>query len=271
LAQKSAAGDDYLGAARRAFDGAKALADEIQAARGAVAGKHPADQNPAQPYEANGYPAEPPGDLYKQFVEKLQYGDPEEAASRLDQLINTAADRKSEEALERTRLIDESARSQKILKDFADQHPDLAQDDLAAAAMERDLYRLQAEDLAALGIPLELLPDRSIEGVTQAHLWYRTKGFRVRGVHELLASARDNFLSWRGSGTRAPTNEQAGRGQRIEVAVDRHDRRAAIPQQPARSSAPRPQPQASGKAPDRSSVVQAMAERRARPRGKVMR
>ncbi|MGP0093119.1 MAG: hypothetical protein ACLPKB_24740 [Xanthobacteraceae bacterium] len=268
LAQKAAAGGDYLADARKTFDSAKALADEIQATRSAVAGTQAQQTNGDQPTAA-----EHPGDPYREVLEAIQFEDPAVAAGKLRQLIKAEASQQSEESLERTRLADENARSQKILRDFMDRHPDLANDPMASAAIEREIHRLQAADLAALGVPLEQLPDRGIGGLEDAHLWYRTKGFRVHSAQDLLTTARDNFLKWKAAGKperKDPGNESAGRGQQIVVAVDRQERRAAIPQQPARSAAPRPQPEGQGNGPDRTAVVQAMMRQRAKPRGKVI-
>ena len=289
-AQKGLAGDDYLGEARATLEATKALKSELEAMRAAPAGKHPAGDG-AQPGEIDGQPGDgehPASDPYKDLIEKLQYGDPNEAANDLRKLVATAVPALSKEEIIRQRLADEHTRSMQTLKGFQDTNPDLANDHMATAAIRAKLFELQRDDLVKAGFDLSSLnanDPRSPDLIANAHLRARASGASVRGVGDLLNEAKAEFVKWRpaeagkdlpqvpapplqpqqrqGQPAQQPSRQA---GQRVEVNVDRTARRQAIQQQPTRTVAPRPdaQPQAPR---DRKSVVDTMRAARLRARG----
>jgi hypothetical protein len=114
---------------------------------------------------------------------------------------------------------------------------------------------------------------RTLSCIANWHLWYRTNGYKVRNIPDLLTTAHDEFLAWKGVEKPKPKDEPAVRQAepRVEVNVDRTQRRAVIPQQPSRTTAPRQPTQTQAAQPrDRSDVVAKMIADRAKPRGKVM-
>lgn len=250
--------------------------------------QHQGRQDGAQPAE----PAAPAGDQsphqddqIAKLIETIQFGDPGEARTLLDNTIQqraeTVVSKAVPQALEAERFRDEGARTQKVLADFLDKHADLASDEMAHAAIERNVFSLQLEDIKALGVDPSTLP--GVAGtptpaqIASAHLWYRTKGFKVRRADELLETAKDNFLKWKGTvpqpsetNPAAPAPKGAPPAKTIEVIVDRGARQQAVPQQPSRTVNPRPDPApASAQRTDGSSIVAGMRARRGLPRGQA--
>jgi hypothetical protein len=83
----------------------------------------------------------------------------------------------------------------------------------------------------------------------------------------MLEEATDKFLDWKGVKKQPAAETTPKVAPRVEVTIDRTARRAAIPQQPSRTAAPRPDPQANAQPRDRSSIVEAEKARRAKLRG----
>lgn len=287
-AQKGLAGDDYLREARGKLDEVDALLRDTKnrATHPAQSGTHPAGHDGVQPGERDAAPAadpqQPGDDPLQAAIEAIQFGDPADARKLLGDTIQQVAATAAQSTLQGERTRDEIARSRAVLKDFADQHPELATDPRSRAAMEATVYELQIEDLKQLGVDPAQLQTRTGHvtpaDIAQAHLWYRTKGFKVRSPAELLQKAHEDFLEWRGIKPSRPANEPASDPSpqpplppRVEVRVDRNDRRQAIPAQPSQSAAPhRPAPaQPAPQARDRSSVVENMRQLRGRPRGQI--
>lgn len=277
-AQKGAAGDDYLDEARKKLDEVNTLYRDTKsrATSAAQPGTHPAGHTSTET-DVDASPGDTSGDEHHvdpfvKTAETVQLGTPEEAASELRKTVEDTATKAARDALERERLRDEVARSSRFLKDFQDANQDLAADSLAHAVIERKLYDLQVEDIKALGIDDAKLPKTPTD-IANWHLWYRANGYKVRNIPELLGTARDEFKKWKGVEPKAKTDEPAPRKvePRVEVTVDRSQRRAAIPQQPSRTVAPKSDArQAAAQPRDRSTVVQDMIAARAKPRGKVM-
>lgn len=63
-------------------------------------------------------------------------------------------------------------------------------DEWACAMIEREIYRLQREDLAKFWTELPSAP----MDIARWHMYCRVEGFDVRGVDVLLTTAKDNFL-----------------------------------------------------------------------------
>lgn len=264
-AQKTLAGDTYLEDAKSIL----AQAKEIRAERTGANRQHPdGDQVGAQdeldPALDDG--AQHPEPLPVELVQKLQFGDPEEAAKELAEYIDRRSEKKAATAVHSSgveRAFDQDLqRSQKALKAFTDANPDLANDELAAMAIEKGMYDLYKEDILKLGLTTEdKLPTTSKE-LANWHRFYRVNGYEVRPTKDLLEASKAKFLDWKGVKP-APQQQQrqAKTAPRISVSVDRDARRAAIPLQPSRAAAPRRDVQAPAPS-DRASVVADMRRQR---------
>jgi hypothetical protein len=287
-AQKGLAGDDYLREARTKLDEVDSLLRDTRnrATHPAQHGTHPAVHDGVQNGEPQPAPQvdpqQPEDDPLQKAIEAIQYGDPADARQLLGDTIQQAAASAAQSTLQAERAKDEVARSRKVLQEFATQHPELAQDPRARAAMEATVYELQIEDLKQLGIDPAKLPTRTglvtPSDIAQAHLWYRTQGYRVRSPADLLEKAHKDFQEWRGGakpniGEDPPAVDPHTQPlpPRVEVRVDREQRRQAIPAQPSRSAAPPRQ----GNVPpaaqtrDRSTIVSDMRAKRGLPRGQI--
>jgi hypothetical protein len=218
-------------------------------------------------------------DPIAKLIETIQYGNPAEAKTLLQDTIARAVIPAVEHRLQIQRLQDEGARTAKVLTDFKAKHAEIAADPLADAAIQTRMYQLQVKDIEDLGVdPKQIQTQSGVvtpADIAMAHRWYRANGFNVQKPEDLLDQAVKDFLTWKGVAPKptspaepAPANKAA---PRVEIAVDRNARRAAIPQQPERAAAPQPAPQrtAAPQPRDRSDIVQSMAKSRSLPRGKV--
>ncbi len=293
-AQKTLAADEYLSEARRALDEAKAARESasqnqsaIEALRAAQPSKHPAGQEGAQPgvIEDSAASEHPAGaDPFEDAIEKLQYGDKKEAGDTLRKLVNDAVSKivptLSQEEATKQRLKAEHTRSYATLKAFTEANPDLANDEDATALVRSQLYRLQREDLIQAGYDLSKLANdaRTPDIVAEAHLAARSLGQPVRSVSDLLQKAKDNYDQKYGrhiAGTAKDAPPQPAQAQataqqqtaerRVEVNVNRDQRRQAIPPQPTSTVAPRPD-QAAAQPKDRADTVAIMRANRMAPR-----
>ena len=241
---------------------------------------HHAAANGTQPEQLE--PQQPPQDQedeFKQLVEKIQFGDPTEARDLFEKTIKKTAASVVSNSLQEQRLADEGARTAQVLKEFEAQHQELANDPMANAAIERKIYDLQIADLKALGVDPARIPAPNGQVtpriIAEAHRWYRAQGYNVSPPQKLLQTATDEFLAWKGTPRTEPSSEAAPGGKappRVEVKLDREQRRQAIPQQPSRTATPRPTTPAPASAQprDRSSIVADMVKRRSLPRGRVV-
>lgn len=278
-AQKGLAGDDYFAEAKRKLDEVNVLLRDTKtrAAPSSPDATHPGAPAPGQTAEQPTPPADPahPGLDLSQVVEQIQFGDPAKAAELLAQAISTSAANSSQETLQNERLRNESARSQRFLKEFEGENPELADDPIANAAIERLLYDFQRDDLvklmAASGVEESKVPTNPNQ-IAKWHLYYRTEGHPVRDVPTLLKEAAGKVKAWKGTtADPPPAPAPTPAPPRIEVAVDRSKNRASIPQQPSRTVAPRPDAVTQPAPPrDRSSVVQGVMAQRSKLRGRML-
>lgn len=279
-AQKSLAADDVLD---RAKSKARELDDIVETARNTVSrsAKPGANQSRDAAAETTNGSDQPSDAALNQerlhnLIETIQLGDPVEAQALLEKTIQDVATKTATNVLASERLKTEGTRTKQVLKDFEAQHQDLAKDSMARAAIEAKMFELQLEDLTALNVDLNKLPDRSPNGIALAHRWYRSEGYQTREPQDLLQKATDDFLAWKGVAPKPSvedpepslTTTQSGQkpAPRIEVNLNRDTRRAAIPQQPSRASAPRQAQPAAPKPRDRSAIVQDMKTSRNGPR-----
>jgi hypothetical protein len=240
-ASQVTAADSYLAEARKVLEDAKQLRG-----RPAPDRQHP-DGDPGtevpEPEAADGE-VQHPELSSKAVVQKLLYSDPDEAAADLERFIDERAGRKASEGQLQRSYDQDLARSQAQLKVFAEANPDLANDEYASKAIELGMYRLYTEDILALGIAKEQLPNNTRE-LANWHRFYRMNGYEVRSTKELLETSKDRFLKWRNGGE-SDTQQQPSRrpAPSVQVNVRRDERRMAIPNQPTRAVVPRRDAQA---------------------------
>lgn len=289
-AQIALAADNILDTAKNKLKDIEILEQQMAQRRGQVAehqrdpsGEHQPATQPARQTAPAGSDAQHQGEDLTKLIEAIQLGDPTEAATLLQNTIAAARTQPQEVAalveqkLVEARLRDEGARTAKVLEDFKVKHKDLAEDPDSSAVIEATMFRLQAEDLRAIGLdPTNLRTDgqpTSKGDVAAAHRWYRSNGMKVRPPEELLSSAVDHFTKWKGGPSKEPpaanpaqpTNPAA---PRVEVTVNRETRRASVTPQPTRTAQPAPVAQQQPQQPrDRSSVVADMQRSRAAKRG----
>lgn len=295
-AQKSVAHDDYLSEARNVLDRAKeaesrlnAALSTVQGPRSTPSGTHAATDEDAQTGDQPG-DAAPQADPYGSLVDALQMGDRESAIATVRDFMTKQLPAVSQVEVQRGRLVEEYNDSMKVLGEFAERHQDIAQDRRANAAFQATLVDLQREDLKKLGRNEPQLADDNYVAVE--HLKARAARMNVRSPQQMLDASLEDFNKWHGrtnppNPEPVPTGQQHQRSQaqqqpddrqpqpqpakRVEVSLNRETRRAAIPQQPERTVAPRANPAApvQPKPKDRSDVVRAMQERQAKLRGQV--
>lgn len=232
------AADSYLKEARDILDEAKT----IKAERAGRDRRHPDGQSSTQddeqalepPHDDQRHPADT-----KRVVELIQFGDPEEAANALDEIIDRKSDEKTDKRqLERV-INNDLVKSKKALKDFVAANPDLNADKMAAIAIEANLYDVYAEEIQALGVvDADKIP-KDPKQLADWHRFYRVHGHQVSDAAKALEKAKDRFVAWRGKPPEQQQTRKAAQ-DRVEVTVNRTDRRAAIPNQPTRAVSPRP-------------------------------
>ena len=274
LAQKAAAGDDYLDEAKRKLKEVDELMKPLKAGRDSQTQTQSGQNNQQQTGQDQQQVDDAHSvDPFRKLVEAIQFGDLEDAAKQFQTVVSTRTSQEdtrkiASEQLEQERMRNEAIRSQKILKDFEGQHPDLAKDENAFAVMRARLIQLQRDDLKGLGLDEAQIPQSGDE-IANWHMWYRQKGHSVRDVDVLLKTARDDFMNWKG--VKEQPADPARAAPRVEVTVDRQQRRTAIQQQPSRTVAPNPDAiTQAAPARDRSAIVQDMINARGKPRMKVI-
>lgn len=277
-AQKTLAGDDYLGKAKET---ARALIDEVkqglQGLRPAATTQNQGDVETEQTGAEDTTNAgdENHVDPVIGVIEKLQFGDPAEAAKELKALIADAGRTASQQEIIKQRRQMEFTRSMSQLRNFQGANPDLAGDAKTEAAIRAEIFSLQREDLINAGLPEKDLPTNP-EAMANVHLDVRSLGGNVRTVPQILEKAKANFVEWRGG--KPPSREAPGQQQQqqnseparpvkaaVEVNVDRTNRRKEITQQPTRTMSPRPDARPEARR-DGTSVVQRMQQVRQAPR-----
>jgi hypothetical protein len=274
-AQIALATDNILDEAKSRLKEIDALAEQART-RAAAPAANTTQQSPAQPANPELAPGDPQhqGDV-KTLSETLQYGDPAEAEAMLRNTIDQAAGKIVQQQLYNERIKDEGARAARVLEDFAAANADLAADPMANAAIQSKLFELQVEDLKQIGVdPSRIRQDGQPPtpgDIALAHRHFRATGMKVRSPEQMLETAKENFLTWKGV-KKEPVADPANKGApRIDVTVDRSARRQAIPQQPSRANTPRQTATTQAAQPrDRSAIVADMKATRARTRGVVL-
>jgi len=261
-AMKVTAADSYLEESRKLLE----EAERIKAERAGRDPQHPegrsSTQDDGQDGDRSDGLTQHPESETKAIVEKIQFGDPDEAAVLLDQLIDKRAGKRAEEGHVERLFNNDLAKSQKALKDFRDANPELDNDKIAAQIIEANMYEIYREELLSLGLDEAKLPKTNAE-LANWHRLQRVHGFAVSDTPKLLNEAKERLNKWRGTSIAPkPAVPAAKPAPRLEVNVNRTERRAAIPNQPNRASLPPPRAAAAPQKSTGSDVVNEM--RRAR-------
>jgi len=262
-ASKVEAADSYLAESRELLESAKT----IRADRAGPDRQHPDGQRSAaddEPDETDhSAPARRPALDLKSVVEEIQFGDPEKAARQLGEAINTAASQMANEG-HVTRLVrNDLAKSKLDLKAFADDNPDIANDEIASNVIEQSIYKIYREEIQALGVDEAQIP-KDPKALADWHRLYRVHGHTVSKPAEVLQKAKATLDKFRGA-TSAPKPAPRKDAARVSVNVDRTERRMAIPVQPSRAVAPRPNAPAPTQSSSRSDAVKDMRRARGQP------
>jgi hypothetical protein len=264
LASKVDAADSYLEEGRSLLEDAKTL----KAERAGRDRQHPDGQSSTQDDEQDATRADGsqhPGDDLGAVVEQIQFGDPKEAAKLLQGAIRKEAGKIADEGHQTRLFNNDLARSQKALADFTAANSELAGDDIASLAIEREMYKLYREDIVALGVIDEAQIPSDPRTLANWHRWYKVNGQTVRSTPDLLTKAKENFVAWRGTSPKPTQQAPRKEAPRVEINVDRDARRAAIPLQPTRAVAPRRDAVLTPKPNSDSDVVKAMRRARGQP------
>lgn len=264
-AQKVSAADSYLDEAKTLLKEAK----QIKRTRGGadVDADQIDNENHDEPEEPTSQRRDQnPDQRLQEAVEKIQFGDREEAAKVLGEVIDEVADRKTDER-QLKRLIDNDfAKSQQSLKAFTDANSELAQNEIFAAGMEATMYRLYREEIEKLGVVEASQIPTDNKTLANWHRYYRVHGADVSNTDALLTTAKNRVLQhFKAPADPAQRKDTPRASSRVAVNVDRTERRASIPNNPSRSVAPRSDSQVRQQQPQPQSRSSAIADmRRAR-------
>jgi len=236
-ARKTLAGDSYMDEARAMLEAAK----DIRGQRGAQDRQPPGDtstQDDLSPPDPD--QSQPQEISLRDVVEKIQFGDPDEAAAMLDKVIDSRAAKSAKKGQLETVFDQDLARSQKALKKFQEDNPEIAADEEAAMLIQHQMYQLYRKDMQDLGLDDNQIPKNNTEAANW-HRFYRVNGYEVRTTAALLEAAKQHVAKRLGIGQQSPSNQQLRRKEapRVQVNVNRDERRLAIPVQPQRGSTPR--------------------------------
>lgn len=238
LAQKAAAGDSYLEDAKNILELAKAEREAV--ARPHQDGKHPVSQTEQETAGENDPPHQE--DDFEALVDELQFGDKATAAQKLRDIVknNTGSSTEAAEQAAVAILMNRDVNeSKKQLESFRDANPDLHKDPKMVKFFEILTYDEVRKDLTGIGLAEDQLP-KDQKQLAQLHRYYRVQGANVRTVQSIFQDAKKELTStFPGSQTKSPEPRQARPGQ-TNVTVDRAERRASIPAQPMRTTAPAP-------------------------------
>lgn len=237
LATKVEAADSYMEEGRTLLENAK----QIRAERAGRDPQHPEDRTGAQDDGQDSDRSEQtrhPGPDLKSVVEKIQFGDPEEAARELGTVINDAASKIANEGHIARLVKNDLARSQADLQAFVAANPDLATDKIANVVIENSVYEIYRDEIRALGVDEAQIP-KDPKSLADWHRLYRVHGHTVSKPADVLEKAKAKLSEWRGTSASPKPATPRKEAPRVAVNVDRTERRMAIPQQPSRAVAPR--------------------------------
>ena len=225
-AQKTLAGDGYLEEARRLLEDAKQAARPHQ-------GELLAHTNPQTGEADQSHQTDD-----RALAERLQFGSPDEAAEVIASLRKAGT---TDDAIRRavydTQRATDVTKAKRSYDVFVRANADLVKDPIAHAAVEAAFYDGLKSDLRKLGYTDDQLP-RANERLVEAHRFHRIQGQDVRDTAALLEDSKQAVEKFRGARSGEPT--PPARKDSVTVRLDRSERRAGIPLQPARSALPSP-------------------------------
>lgn len=234
-ASKVEAADSYMEEGRQLLEQAKLVR------RGTAPDpQHPEDQNGAddgQDGDNRQDQTRRPGLDLKSVVEKIQFGDPEEAAAELATIISSVTDKAVNEGHVARLVSNDLARAKLDLKAFKDANPALDADELASRTIENLIYTIYREEIVKQGVDEAQIPTNP-KDLADWHRLYRVHGHPVSKTADVLTQAKTRFEKWRGTSTPAKPATTRKEAPRVAVNVDRTERRMAIPTQPSRGVAP---------------------------------
>jgi hypothetical protein len=238
-ASKVEAADSYLAESRDLLDQARQIRRDNRE-RDPADPHRPEDRNNAQNNQTDpSLSADPqhPEDELEGAIEEVRYGtDSKEAANKLRHVISKEADKAADDRQLRRLIGNDDAKSTKALKAFQESNPDLANDPNAQLVIARNIFSIQRKELIEAGIKEDQLP-KDDSTVAKWHQHWRVHGHSVSNQEQMLEKAKESFDQWRGVPQR--TQQQPRKeSPRVEVNVNRDERRANIPNQPTRTKAP---------------------------------
>jgi hypothetical protein len=264
-AAKVTAADSYLEEGRQLLDTARSLRKDNRE-RDPADPHRPEDRNNTQDGLTDpSLSADPqhPEDELEGAIEEVRYGtDAKEAAKKLRDVISKESDKAADERQIRRLVGNDDQKSAAALTKFREANPDLANDPNAHLLIANNLFAIQREELIAAGYKEDQLP-KDNQTIAKWHQLSRIHGQAVSNQEQMLAKAKERLDQWRGVKPQAQPQPRK-EAPRVEVNVNRDNRRANIPNQPTRSATPPPpRPQNQPAQPrDRSSIIANMRKGR---------
>lgn len=207
-------------------------------------------------------------DPMKLAVEKITYGDPEEAAAILSNAVDERVGQHLSQERDQTKIANMRVDADKAIAQFSADNPDIVAHKHAGDFLLTSSVREIADDLRRLGTKEELIqpiltnPKHAYEVYNEV----RKRGFNVRTPADILAAAGDRTREAFGLAKPAPQPHDAAASQgRVQVDFEsRLAAKRAMPSQPTRSpiGSVAPPSQAQSVTQKRSSVVQQMRQQR---------
>lgn len=269
LAQKAAAADDYLEQAKERFSEAKRV---LETTRVHVSRQNPAEEPaPTATETDDGTDGQQnPADPLKEAIEQIQYGDPDKAKEVLGKTIAEVATAAVKQVSWDDRVRNDVASDLSAHDEFVKNNDDLAKDPRAAKLIRAELLDGYAEDLRKIGVPDDKIPTDATQ-LANLHRGHKLRGAQVRSVAKLLEDAGNSVREFakigaprRETAPQTPANQNP---ERVQVNLNRDDRRRAIPQQPQRANV---QPAQANPAPaSQMDSRKAAVERAKAARGQV--
>ncbi|WP_028136158.1 hypothetical protein [Bradyrhizobium japonicum] len=267
LAQKAAAANDILEQAKERLAESKRV---LETTRVHVSRQNPADNPAPTATDADDGTdgQQNPADPLKEAIEQIQYGDPDKAKEVLGKTIAEVATAAVKQVSWEDRVQADVASDLRAHDDFVKKNEDLAKDPRAAKLIRAELLDGYAEDLRKIGVPDDKIPTDATQ-LANLHRGHKLRGAQVRSVSKLLEDAGNSVREFAKIG--APRQETAPQKptnpERVQVNLNRDDRRRAIPQQPQRANV---QPAQTNSAPaSQMDSRKAAVERAKAARGQV--
>jgi len=211
-----------------------------------------------------------PVDRHRQAIEKIQFGDPEEAATAFREAVADGVRETVAEDRFNKRLTNVQAIISKESKAFEEANADIMQDtDFADLVYNRAVVAQIKQDLVGQGLHpenVDRVVGNDIRSAMNAYVTIAADGrVRVRPPNQVFAAAaqtiRQKFNRPAPAG-KTPTN-QTRTAVATNTLASRRDAKRQLTPQPSRASAPQPTKLATGQTPAaRSNVVANMRKQR---------